>query len=147
MASARLADSPVSFKMSHRKFHEKEIVPIEEFVVGCDAIDHFGFENVWGFDAEAKYAMSLVECLSETSNLRSLCFKYVCSAQLKTKDWWLKVASLVEHHETLKAIDFGFTRPKPLIAHNLMERHYEQHPEILESLLISISKNRNLIHM
>jgi Leucine-rich repeat (LRR) protein len=58
--------------------------------------------------------------------------------------WWEEVAALVKHHETLESVSFAFTRPRPLIAHNVMERHYEQNTEILESLIISISNNRRL---
>ena len=48
MAGARIAGSPASFRMTKRKFHDKEVAPMEEFLLGCDDIDHFSMENVWG---------------------------------------------------------------------------------------------------
>ena len=187
IAGARMADSPASFRMSHRKYSHQETVALEEFLVTEDIdIEHFGLEHVrtkqsagcnfavvclatdlalglfcfcwgvvsfsflvqvWGFDCQEKYAATLVECLTGTKNLKSLSFRFLTSAEQKTKDWWETVASLVKHHKTLESVSFGFTRPRPLIAHNVMERHYEQHPEILETLLISIGSNRRLRHV
>ena len=147
MAGARIAGSPASFRMTRRKFHKEEVSALEDFLVGSDDIDHFSLEHIWGFDASKAYAVGLVECLAETTKLRSLGFVYVVSAERKTKKWWIKVASLVEKHKTLESIALAFTRPKPLIAHNVMERHFEQFPEILETLLLAISNNRALINV
>ena len=52
-------------------------------------------------------------------------------------EWWNEISTLVKHHKTLKAVAFAFTRPRPLIAHNVMERSLAQRPEILEQLMVS----------
>ena len=144
MAGARIAGSPASFRLTRRKYNNKETSAIEDFIVGCDDIDTFAMEHVWGFDTTKDYAVNLVRCLAEATKLRNLEFNFVATAENKTKIWWEEVAALVSKHATLESVSFAFTRPRPLIAHNVMEKHYEQNPEILESLIISISNNRKL---
>jgi hypothetical protein len=47
IAGARMADSPASFRMSHRKYSHQETVALEEFLVTEDIdIEHFGLDHV-----------------------------------------------------------------------------------------------------
>ena len=64
IAGARMADSPASFRMSHRKYSQQETVALEELLVTEDIdIEHFGLEDV------------------RTNNLRTWCvFAVVCLA-------------------------------------------------------------------
>ncbi len=126
---------------------------LEDFLVGAHEIDHFGLEHVWGFNPEEKYAFDLIEAISGTAleatnpkrpTLRSLAFRYVAPSNSKTEAWWTAVATAVKQHSTIDSVSFAFTRKKPMIAHNLMERHYDSCPEVLERLLIAIGSNPRL---
>ena len=61
-------------------------------------------------------------------------------------EWWNEISTLVKHHKTLKAVAFAFTRPRPLIAHNVMERSLAQRPEILEQLMVSKIQSEESVH-
>jgi Ran GTPase-activating protein (RanGAP) involved in mRNA processing and transport len=154
IAGARSAGAAASFRMSKRRFHEEEISAMEEFLVGADKIDHFGLDQVWGFDATKRYALDLVDAISGTDmvseedpprpTLRSLAFRYVVPSNFQTEEWWKAVATTVKQHSQLTSVAFAFTRKKPVIAHNMAERSLDDCPEILERLLIAIGGNRNM---